>query len=234
MDTGQWFTFNGVSCADFGIVVLDYTVVIIPASRCSYLDISGRDGTYELTDDSRGDITLQMQCAVLCEDEYQLRERSSAAAAWLRGKGELRMWDDPPDRFRCGRIVNEVSVSNFVKWGTFTLQWRCDPYMYGERRTIPLNRSAFVDGTVPARGEFCVTVGSAAITSANVAGMILSGSMSAGAEIKIDTLRGAVDYMGQRRDGLLALSSRYAALQPGLITVPSDLQGEFTYEPRWH
>lgn len=234
MEDAQWFAFNGVSCADFGMVLLDYSVVVIPASRCSYLEIPGRDSSYELTDESRGDITLQMQCAILCDDEYQLRERSSAVAAWLRGKGELRMWDDLPGRFRRGRVINEVNIISFEKWGTFTLQWRCNPYIYGEQRTIPLNQPAFIDGTVPARGVFCVNVGSAAINSAMIAGMELSGTMSAGAEIKIDTLRGAIDYMDQRRNGLLSLSSRYTPLQPGLITINSGLQGNFTYEPRWY
>lgn len=120
------FKFKGQRCQDFGIIMRSKNRPILPAVRQQYEEIQGKHGSIDFSDDTLDDKIIEVDCTFIERSIPDLRNKARQIAAWLYGKGEL-VFDDEPDLYYVGRLVNQIDLEQMVCLGRFTLQFRCHP-----------------------------------------------------------------------------------------------------------
>ena len=125
----DFFIFNGVKSTDKNIVLVDYERIFLPERNIEHEFIPGRHGAVEFDDRTYQDIVFEAELAIMGESEQDVIVNARAAEHWLSQKGQLTFWDEP-QRFYMGRIVNQVPMTQQVKWGDIRALFRCEPFAY--------------------------------------------------------------------------------------------------------
>ncbi|MED0676993.1 distal tail protein Dit [Aneurinibacillus thermoaerophilus] len=125
------FTYKGISARSMGVRIQSKKRPLLPNIRQEYEDIPGRHGSYSFSDGTLEDITIEIECWVKADSRDDLRYRARQIAAWLYSKDKQRLiFDDEPDLYYYGRIANQIDLETLIRFGKFTLQFRCDPFSY--------------------------------------------------------------------------------------------------------
>lgn len=126
---GAYFKFNGIKSSDRNIVLKGYKPIFLPALNVEYEQVPGRNGSIEFNDNTRQDIVIEVDIAILGDSKQEVMANARAIEYWLSQKGQLSFWDEP-QRFYIGRIVNQIPLERQVAWGDVTLLFRCEPFAY--------------------------------------------------------------------------------------------------------
>lgn len=141
----DYFVFKGVKSTDKSIVLKRYENIFMPKKRVSYTEIQGRHGSIEFDYGTYEDIIMEVEAAVLGDNEYEVIANARAAERWLSERGQLFFWNEP-QRFYIGRIVNQVPLTEQVKWGDILLLFRLEPFAYFFKG---LNEPIILDDRIP-------------------------------------------------------------------------------------
>lgn len=134
---GNSFSFNGVNFLEkFGIkiVKVDY---ILPPKRERKMHIPNRHGKYDFGAECWEERIIRLECDLLNRlTRDEVREISSL----LSKKGKLIFWDEE-DKHYIGEIYNSPEIFEYPKAyiRTFTIEFVCEPFAYGERKSEKLN-----------------------------------------------------------------------------------------------
>lgn len=123
------FKFNGIKSSDKNIVLKEYKPIFLPALNIEYEQVPGRHGSIEFNDNTRQDIVIEADIAILGDSKTEVMANARAVEHWLSQKGQLSFWDEP-QRFYIGRIVNQIPLERTAVWGNVTLLFRCEPFAY--------------------------------------------------------------------------------------------------------
>ena len=123
------FKFNGIKSSDKNIVLKEYKPIFLPALNVEYEQVPGRHGSIEFNDNTRQDIVIEVDIAILGDSKTEVMVNARAVEHWLSQKGQLSFWDEP-QRFYIGRIVNQIPLERTAVWGNVTLLFRCEPFAY--------------------------------------------------------------------------------------------------------
>ncbi|MCO7137258.1 phage tail family protein [[Clostridium] leptum] len=240
------FTFNGVSCQEKGITLLDYKQPASSSVRVTYVDIPGRDGSLAVSQPVYQDVTVSLHCAILGDDRQEIQETLRQAAGWMCGQGELSLWDQP-GLSRPGTVVEWSEAQVNRQWAEFTILFQGSPFLLGEEQSLPLGSAVQVKGTVPARGVVTVTLpddtSRIRITSSHGESLALIGSLKAEQVISVDMQTGNIQLDGQPANRLMELGGQTFAMPPGTGTITCEalqdsdqyqaVEGTFQYRPQW-
>lgn len=123
------FKFNGIKSSNRNIVLKGYKPIFLPALNAEYEQVPGRHGSVEFNDNTRQDVVIEADIAILGGSKQEVMANARAAEYWLSQKGQLNFWDEP-QRFYIGRIVNQIPLERTAAWGDVTLLFRCEPFAY--------------------------------------------------------------------------------------------------------
>lgn len=123
------FKFNGIKSSNRNIVLKGYKPIFLPALNAEYEQVPGRHGSIEFNDNTRQDIVVETDIAILGDSKQEVMANARAVEHWLSQKGQLNFWDEP-QRFYIGRIVNQIPLERTAVWGNVTLLFRCEPFAY--------------------------------------------------------------------------------------------------------
>ena len=118
------FYFNGVHSGTFGIGLTAISHALKPAKRVTQLAIPNRHGTYDITDNTYGNITIKLDCVYIGGN---FREAARKIGTWLSGSGELILDTEPDKRY----IANAYAGIETSETGTltdFTVTFDCQPF----------------------------------------------------------------------------------------------------------
>lgn len=124
-----YFKFNNIKSSDRNIVLKGYTPIFLPELNSTYEEIPGRHGSVEFNDNTRKDIVIEVEIAILGKNRRDILVNARAVEHWLSQKGTLSFWDEP-QRFYVGRIVNQIPLERTIGWGNVNLLFRCEPFAY--------------------------------------------------------------------------------------------------------
>ena len=114
------FKFNGIKSSDKNIVLKKYKPIFLPALNVEYEQVPGRHGSIEFNDNTRQDIVVETDIAILGDSRQEVMANARAVEHWLSQKGQLSFWDEPK-KFYIGRIVNQIPLERQAAWGNVTL-----------------------------------------------------------------------------------------------------------------
>jgi phage-related protein len=137
------FVFKGRKASEFGLYVKSKQRPIMPETRQRYVEIMGRDGSYDYSANELEDRVIEVECSFVAKNVGDLRYKMREIAQWLYSpqpdangnqnwdnvgeKGRL-IFDDEPDVYYFGKVANKVDFEQTFVVGEFTLVFRCDPY----------------------------------------------------------------------------------------------------------
>ena len=161
----DWFIWNGVSSAQYGIYVSEQPPVTIPSERVTYTNVPGRPGSLTTLegDDVYDDMVLTATCFL--SDPSQI----PAIVAWLKGSGTVT-FANRQGSFYYARVANQISFEKILRGNThrtFAVNFRCKPFWYVENvEPITLTESGtFISNPGSVYSEPVITVnGSGDIT----------------------------------------------------------------------
>lgn len=121
----NYFMWNGVSSAQYGIVVKELPPITFPQERVSFTDIPGRNGSIAVTEgaDIYADLLLSCECYVPGVNN------AAEIGAFLRGSGRV-FFPNRPSGYYEARIVNQIPFKKIVQGNparTFPVNFRCKP-----------------------------------------------------------------------------------------------------------
>lgn len=152
----DWFEWNGVRCTDYGMHVLEQPSPVIPNERVSTVNIPGRSGSLLLTEGKDVYEDLNLSCTAVIDDPYfvdngQTKSRIALIAGWLKGSGTVT-FANRQEGFYKARISNQIPFQKVVRGNphmTFSVQFRCEPYLYlhsgTETTTVTDSTTRFVN-----------------------------------------------------------------------------------------
>lgn len=130
------FTFNGVGCGQFGIVVQTVRRPVMPRKRRQFYEIPGRHGTAGWDQyASWDDVTVSLDCAMAADSQKEFRDNARKAARWLRKSGRLS-FSDEPERYYQAELLEETVSEELFATGIFTLSFHCAPFAAGPPRLL--------------------------------------------------------------------------------------------------
>jgi len=161
----NWFIWNGVICAQYGIYVSEQPPVTIPSERATYTNVPGRPGSLTTLEgeDVYDDMVLTATCFL--SDPSQI----PALAAWLKGSGTVT-FANRQGGFYYARVANQISFEKILRGNShraFAVNFRCKPFWYAENvELITLTESGtFITNPGSVYSEPVITVyGSGDIT----------------------------------------------------------------------
>lgn len=229
----DWIEFNGVLSTDLGAYMLEPPPITVPAERVLTEQVPGRDGDLEITDGALDPVSLSV--VLYCKDTSRVNE----IAAWLRGRGWLRLGNRPNERYKA-RCVTQVQFDKIVRGRdnrTFEVLFDCQPYryIYPEAANIEITASGTTvtnPGTaksepklrIEGTGDFWVAVGTQLMDFDGVPdGVVVDSDL--------------MDVLNLAETGFLnglAAMDEYPTLAPGanIITWSGDVT-KITVTPRW-
>lgn len=102
-------TFCGVTASSKGVRVLEYPDIVKPNIRTETVKVPGRHGELTLVGAPSYDArVMEVGCSI--SDPTKI----SAAAAWLTGRGDLILGNDPAYAYDA-RVIEEVSFQKILK-----------------------------------------------------------------------------------------------------------------------
>lgn len=158
----NWFSWNGVSCLQYGIYVTELPPPTIPAERVTHTNVPGRAGSLTTVEGDYiyDDVVLSCTC-VIAEPS-----KIPAIAGWLRGSGTVT-FADRAGGFYYATIANQIPFEKILRGNPhrmFTINFRGKPFWYmedvnpeivlpGLDTTVTLNNP----GNVPSEPVFRIT-----------------------------------------------------------------------------
>jgi phage-related protein len=139
------FEFGAVNSQDMGINATSYDF-IAPPKRNNRIEIPRRHGTHKFAGTYYQDRILRLQCFWLDKAENFTRADIREISYWLSQRSKIVL-DCEPDKYYIGEIYepSEMQIQyNRAKddmrsiYGLFELNFLCDPFAYGEQRSIKL------------------------------------------------------------------------------------------------
>lgn len=125
------FTFNGKHSSDFGIIVTSRNIPMISEARTDTEKIPQKDGSYDFSDGTYGDKTIEIECEFMSEEVNQFRSKARQIASWLITRNKARLiFDDESDIYYNVRIINQIDVEQIASIGIFMIQFKSDPFAY--------------------------------------------------------------------------------------------------------
>lgn len=127
---GYIVTFNGSQAATAvpELVVQSVDRPFMGDVRDEYVEVPGRESAWLFTEEA-GDATLSMNCVLVGADGAARRASVRALAAWAASDDRaLLVIGDEPDRQWRAKLASRPDVSEAVRLGRLTLDWRCQPY----------------------------------------------------------------------------------------------------------
>ena len=117
-------TFNGTTSASKSVTVLTYPEIVKPALRVETVKIPGRHGEVTLAGTPTYENRL-LECECMVNDVSKI----SAAAAWLTGRGDLVLGNDP-DYAYDAQVIDEIRFEKILRGHghrRFTVPFLCQP-----------------------------------------------------------------------------------------------------------
>lgn len=164
-------SFNGVTAASKGVIVVEYPPYVKPQSRVKVLTIPGRSGS--LTIDEGAYENIEFECRCVASPEANIESISD----WLTGSGDL-VFGNARDRSLKARVDGRISFDKIISGHQhrgFTIPFVCQPGRYVHPPVADIVRTTTGTvtnpGTMPsqpkikvvATGEITLTVGSSAM-----------------------------------------------------------------------
>ena len=117
-------TFKGTTASSKSVTVLKYPEIVKPTLRVETVKVPGRDGELTLSGmPSYEAMVLECECMVPSVDKI------SAAAAWLTGRGDLVLGNDPSYAYDA-QIIDEIRFEKILRGHAhrrFTVPFLCQP-----------------------------------------------------------------------------------------------------------
>ena len=202
----DWFTWNGVSCTQYGIHVLEQPPITIPAERATFVDVPGRSGSLTVLEGESvyDDLVLTAQCIV------ENTERVGEIAGFLKGNGRVTFANRPGGCYYA-RIINQIPFEKILRGNahrTFAVNFRCKPFWYAEN-VEPI--------TVTQSGSFVTNPGN--IYAEPVIRVYGSGSITLIVALTIVELENVTESV--------TLNSELKEAYKGTTSMNSNMSGEF-------
>ncbi|HUV84222.1 MAG TPA: distal tail protein Dit [Methanosarcinales archaeon] len=143
--------FNGKhSFTDFGLVMISKNRPILPEPKLAFEELPGCDGEYDYSGfNPDGRIKYK---AIVFEVEFAFRQismadvrtKAHAIAAWLSCGDRQLSFDDDPNKYWIGKVVNKLDLENLLtSVRRFTVQFKCSPFAYS---TQVFNQEFVING----------------------------------------------------------------------------------------
>ena len=136
-------TFKGTTASSKNVTVLKYPEIVKPTLRVETVKVPGRDGELTLSGmPSYEAMVLECECMVPSVDKI------SAAAAWLTGRGDLVLGNDP-DYAYDAQVIDEIRFEKILRGHAhrrFTVPFLCQPLK--KKATTESNIELTSSGTV--------------------------------------------------------------------------------------
>ena len=117
-------TFKGTTSSSKNVTVLKYPEIVKPTLRVETVKVPGRDGELTLSGmPSYEAMVLECECMVPSVDKI------SAAAAWLTGRGDLVLGNDPTYAYDA-QVIDEIRFEKILRGHAhrkFTVPFLCHP-----------------------------------------------------------------------------------------------------------
>lgn len=117
-------TFKGTTASSKSVTVLKYPEIVKPTLRVETVKVPGRDGELTLSGmPSYEAMVLECECMVPSVDKI------SAAAAWLTGRGDLVLGNDPYYAYDA-QVIDEIRFEKILRGHAhrrFTVPFLCQP-----------------------------------------------------------------------------------------------------------
>ena len=145
-------TFKSTTASSKNVTVLKYPEIVKPTLRVETVKVPGRDGELTLSGmPSYEAMVLECECMVPSVDKI------SAAAAWLTGRGDLVLGNEP-DYAYDAQVIDEIRFEKILRGHAhrrFTVPFLCHPLKKAAstESNIELTSSGTVNniGHVPSR-----------------------------------------------------------------------------------
>lgn len=127
------FTFRGQSASDFGLRVKSKSRPILPTFQQKYVQVAGRDGSYDFSGNELDDRIIEITCAFIENSVGDLRYKARLLAKWLFGTGNSKdrlIFSDEPDLYYNAKLNNKIDLEQTATMGEFNLIFRCEPFAY--------------------------------------------------------------------------------------------------------
>ena len=126
----NFFTFDGKSCLDFGVIATGLGTYNRPRRRVEHIEVPGRNGTLTVSDGTYENVTLWYDCYAF----KNFTDKIDAISAWLLSKpGYIRLEDTyHPEYFRLAEFAGpiEATPTTLMRSGRFRLEFNCRPEKY--------------------------------------------------------------------------------------------------------
>lgn len=135
--TKNSFSFGSCNSVDnWGIRVITHDL-LMPPKRARKLAIPCRNGMYDYGSQNYDERTLRIECTL---EKHVSKSDFRAIIYELSKKKPIRLWDEP-DKYYVGELFDpsEVFVYPAEIMRDFELNFICEPFAYGERRTEPFS-----------------------------------------------------------------------------------------------
>jgi len=136
-------TFKGTTASSKNVTVLKYPEIVKPTLRVETVKVPGRDGELTLSGmPSYEAMVLECECMVPSVDKI------SAAAAWLTGRGDLVLGNDPTYAYDA-QVIDEIRFEKILRGHAhrrFTVPFLCQPLK--KKATTEPNIELTAPGTV--------------------------------------------------------------------------------------
>ena len=228
----DWFEFNGTLSTFHGVYMLDPPPITIPAERVQTLQVPGRDGDIEIRDGAYDPVALSVLC--YCKDASRLND----IAAWLRGRGWLRLGNRPNERFKA-RSILQVQLDKVTRGRenrTFEVLFDCQPYryVYPEASDITLTSSGFIANPHNAPSEPRVKVEGSGDIILTIGGQVVELEGVTGGAIIDTELMDVLNLAGTGLLNNIATIDEFPTLKAGSNTIAwAGAVTKITVTPRW-
>lgn len=201
-------------------LVLTSKDVTPPEPKTTYIEIDGMDGTLDLSESLRGEITYKDRTvsASFWTNEGTFKERASLLkkiVTTLHGKKIKIIEPDDPDHYFYGRVKIKA-INNILPYATFTIEATCDPWRYaiGETvRTIEVTNRNVTNVVIHNNGVKTLSPTITVTGSVNITYNGVKTSLSAGNyKISDIRLRQGVNIIGVSGEGSVTFTYKEAEL----------------------
>lgn len=117
-------TFKGTTASSKNVTVLKYPEIVKPTLRVETVKVPGRDGELTL-----GGMPSYEAMVLECECMVPSVDKISAAAAWLTGRGDLVLGNDPTYAYDA-QVIDEIRFEKILRGHAhrrFTVPFLCNP-----------------------------------------------------------------------------------------------------------
>lgn len=139
----QYFTFNGQSSSDFGLVISKKDIYSAPASDVSFVSVPGRNGDVLIDGNRFNNVTVSYDVAL-----KDIKSRATAIKLWLCSVGYFVLTDTyQPTYFRMAAFSSNLKIDELIEnVGQAQISFNCKPFKYSfaGRETVTLTDTGTV------------------------------------------------------------------------------------------